>query len=384
MFSNEAGMQRKLSEYANRFGGFGEIVEKHEFRKGEGLERDLIVESYNYCLESLKETDLLAEEENISLFAGEQLKPDFVLFDPGYERFLIVELKNAKNATRQAGTELGAYANAIKNHAPMIADSDIVFIVISTDWPALLKNYLFNEIFWGHKKVLCLRPKFEGGLFLSLECLPPNEFFTSKQSPVFRSNSFSGMQYCIYGKSNSVEDLDGYVFQVKASFERIVRKAQQKNSHGFAFLWKDLRCHTSARYSVTLVDINPFEKFQEGGVGVENVFAYRLYNYISKMEVSGMTGTAIDSMKSGDFFLKSIASPSPEGAYPWRVLKGFMLEASELISFKSFGVVADLYDEYLVKYYECYGPHVQYDNPCVGLSFTEEIIHDDHFDSVML
>ena len=124
MFVNEAEMQRKLSEYARKFGGFSEIVEEHNFHKGASLEEDLIIDAYDYCLESLYETVLVTEEENISLFTKEQLKPDFLLFDPGFEKFVIVELKNAKNATRQAGTELGAYANAIKNHFPMIADTE--------------------------------------------------------------------------------------------------------------------------------------------------------------------------------------------------------------------------------------------------------------------
>lgn len=87
MFVNEAEMQRILSEYARKFGGFSEIVEEHDFLKGVSLEEDLIIDSYDYCLESLNETVLLAEEENISLFTKEQLKPDFLLFDPGFEKF---------------------------------------------------------------------------------------------------------------------------------------------------------------------------------------------------------------------------------------------------------------------------------------------------------
>ena len=378
MFVNEAEMQHKLSEYARKIGGFSEIVEKHHFCKGASLEEDLIIDGYDYCLESLYETELVAEEENISLFTKEQLKPDFLLFDPGFEKFVIVELKNTKNATRQAGTELGAYANAIKTHFPMIADTDVVFIVISSVWPTLLRNYLFNEIFWHKKKILCLQPKFIGNDFLKLECLSPNILFTNKLQTKFRSNSFSGMQYCIYGKGiyqgDPIEQLDNHIFQVKASFERIIRKSQQKNSHGFAFLWKDLRNGTLARYSITLVDINPFEKFHRHTIEIESDISEKLYRCISDCEASGITGTTIESMRNGDYFLDSIANPAHEGAHSWETLKEFMLERSELISFKPFGIIADLYEEYLKRFYIENGSDLAYDDPHFGLAFTAEIM----------
>jgi hypothetical protein len=379
MFLNEAEMQRKLSEYARKFGGFSELIEKHDFRKGTSLEENLIIDSYDYCLSSLYETVLITEEENISPFEKEQLKPDFLLFDPGFQKFVIVELKNAKNATRQAGTELGAYQNAIKAHLPMIADTDVIFIVISSEWPTLLRNYLFNEIFWNQKKILCLQPKFTENHSLRLECLPPNLLFTNTLQTTFRSNSFSGMQYCIYGKGiyqgDPIEKLDRHIFQVMSSFERIIRKSQQKNSHGFAFLWKDLRHGTLARYSITFVDINPFERFHQETIEIENDFSEKLYRCIDEWEASGITGTAIDSMRNGDCFLVSIANTTPEGSHSWEVLKEFMLEKSELISFKPFGLIADLYEEHLIKFYKENASDLKYDDPCFGLSFTEEIIN---------
>ncbi|USD52377.1 hypothetical protein J4N37_24900 [Vibrio sp. SCSIO 43153] len=378
MFVSEAEMQRKLSQYARKFGGFSEIVEEHDFTKGSSLEEDMIIESYDYCLQSLFETVCLTEEENISLFNKEQLKPDFLLFDPGFEKFVIVELKNQKNATREAGTELGAYANALKSHFPMIADTDVTFIVISSEWPTLLRNYIFNEIFWHKKKILCLKPKVFRDGPLSLVCLPPSVFFKKNIKTQFGPNSFSGMQYCIYAKGihrrEPIDALDMKFPQIKASFERIIRKAQQKNSHGFAFLWQDHRNGTLARYSITFVDINPFEKFHRDVVEIENRITYKLYRCISENEASGMTGSAIDSMTSGDYLLDSIASPSPEGSHSWEILKEFMLDNSQLLSFKPFGIIADLYEEHLQKYYAKHGSDMQYDDPEFGLSFTEAII----------
>ena len=186
------------------------------------------------------------------------------------------------------------------------------------------------------------------------------------------------MQYCIYGKGihqgDPIEELDKHILQVKASFERIIRKSQQKNSHGFAFLWKDLRNGTLARYSVTFVDINPFEKFHRQTIEIENDFSEKLYRCISEWGASGMTGTAIESMRSGGYFLDSIANPAPEGAHSWEILKEFMLERSKLISFKPFGIIADLYEEHLSRVYAENGSGLQYDDPHFGLAFTEEIM----------
>jgi len=378
MFKNEQEMQVELSKYARKFGGLSELIQEHELEKGNSLEEDIIINSYKYCLESLYETVLVSEDENISMFDKEQLKPDFLLFDPGLEKFVIVELKNAKSATRQAGTELGAYSNAIKNHFPMIADSDITFIVISSVWPTLLKNYIFNEIFWRKKKVLCLQPIVEEDNSIGLECFPPDQLFNKKIKTTFNRHSFSGMQYCIYGKGiNSgevIDSLDNHIERVKSAFERIIRKSQQNNSHGFAFLWKDLREGSLARYSVTFVDINPFEKYHEDVVEIESDFHERLYRCLSEHEVTGITGTTLDSMRNGDYFLDGIANPSPESSLPWEDLKGYMIEASELIAFKSWGVIADFYEEYLASLYKESIYDYKYDDPEIGLKFTESII----------
>ncbi|MCA4002040.1 hypothetical protein JKP10_21320 [Vibrio vulnificus] len=378
MFKNEAEMQQRIAEYAHRFGGLSELIEEHDYEAGNSLEEDLIIESYNYCLESLYETELISENENISLFDKQILKPDFLLFDPGYEKFIIVELKNSKGPTREAGTELGAYSNVIKTHFPMIADSDIAFVVISSDWPTLLKNYLFNEIFWHKRKILCLEPVAQEGSSFRLQCLNPKALFEQNVKTTFSNKSFSGMQYCIYGSGiysgDPIEKLDDNIFQIKASFERIIRKSQQHNSHGFAFLWKDFRKGSLARYNVTLVDINPFEKYQGSIINLENRFTEKLFNCLSEHEVSGMTGTTIDSMRSGGYFLENIASPIPEGFLPWGELKKIMLQNCELISFKSWGVVADLYDEFLCDLYLTSNVDYEYDNPGLGIKFTESII----------
>lgn len=376
-FKNEKEMQERISQYAREFGGLRGIIKKTNFTKGKSLEEDTIIDSYKYCLSLLSETVLISEEENISLFKKEQLKPDFLLFDIGGESFVIVELKNAANATRQAGTELGAYSNALKSHFPLIADSDVIFIVISSSWPTLLKNYLFNEMFWHKRKILCLEPSINDE-YLQLECFEPKLLINKKLNKKFNSKSFSGYQYCIYGKDiysgGEVEDLDNNIEQIKASFEKIVRTSTQNNSHGFAFLWRDFRYQTIARYSITFVDINPFDKFYQNTVELENKFTETLNSCFQENEVTGNTNSTMASVQSGGSFLKNIANPFAEGSLPWITLKGFMLENSELISFKSWGILVDMYDEFFVEHYKSTGLDTRYDCAKMGLLFTNTII----------
>lgn len=52
----------------------------------------------------------------------------------------------------------GAYAGELKSHLPFISDVDIIHVVISPHWPTLLRHFIFNEIFWMQRNILCLEP----------------------------------------------------------------------------------------------------------------------------------------------------------------------------------------------------------------------------------
>ncbi|NWB96789.1 hypothetical protein HX870_06325 [Pseudomonas gingeri] len=376
MFENEKKMQAAIGAHARNFSGFGELIEPPRFEKNRTLEENCIIESYEYCLSCIKETVLVSEDENISLFPSECLKPDFLLYDPGMETFVIVEIKNSSKPTRESGTEIGAYTNAVKAHFPMISNGDIICVIISNHWPTLLKNYLFNEIFWHKRKILCLKPKSDDPL--ELECFPPASLFNKNLNLNFHKKSFSGLQLCIYANNiynnGEIEDLDIHLEQIKSSFERLIRKSSEINSHGFAFLWRDLRKNTAARYSITYLDINPFEKFQLHEVNIESKISNTLFNIIRDWESTGNTYSTIKALSNSDHFLDDIANPFPEGSSPWWKLKEFMLEKSNLISFRTWGIVADIYENSLLEEYKSNNNIVKYDCPSFGLKFINNLI----------
>ncbi len=378
MFRDEKEMQEAMGVHLREFSGLGDIIIPCEYEKDGDARRNRIIESYEYCWKCVRETVLVSEDKNISLFASEIIKPDFLLYDPGMETFVVVELKNSSNPTREAGTELGAYTNAIKAHFPLISNGDVICVIVSSHWPTLLRNYLFSEIFWHKRNILCLQPKSTSPL--QLEHLPPEKLLNASTSLKFNKNTFSGLQNCIYANNiysgGDIEDLDKYLEQIKSAFERIVRKSNEINSHGFAFLWRDLRAHTVARYSITYLDINPCEKFQRYEVSVPNKISESLHDVITEWETSGVTYSTINTISKGDYFLKNIAGPVPEAPSPWRTLRKFMLDHSELISFRAWGVLADLHEEALLEEYKSDGGTTKYDCPAFGLRFISSIVPD--------
>ncbi|WP_162864321.1 hypothetical protein [Pseudomonas viridiflava] len=376
MFENEKEMQEAIGVHLRNFSGLGGIIIPHSYEKDSNPKRNRIIESYDYCWECVRETVLVSENKNISLFKSEIIKPDFLLFDPGMETFIVVELKNSSGPTRESGTEIGAYTNAIKAHFPLISNGDVICVIISNHWPTLLKNYLFNEIFWHKRNILCLQIK--STVPLELEHLPPEALLDANPPMQFNENTFSGLQHCIYANNiysgGRIEDLDVHLEQIKSAFERIIRKSNEISSHGFAFLWRDLREGTVARYSITYLDINPCEKFQRYEVSIPNKISQSLHAIMTEWETSGVTYSTINTLSKGDHFLEHIANPTPEAPSPWRTLKRFMLCSSQLISFRTWGFLADLHEDALLEEYKSNKNTIKYDCPEFGLKFITNLI----------
>ncbi len=157
LFSSEAEMQEWLSGLLVDSKNISDIIINLEYLKSfspANFYEKRIHDSYRICLDSLYITEMITKNENISVDPHDILKPDFVLYAPETESVVIVELKNISGPTRQAGTELAAYSCEIKSAIPFISDGDIVNVIVSTEWPALLKHYIFHQIFWQKKNVI--------------------------------------------------------------------------------------------------------------------------------------------------------------------------------------------------------------------------------------
>lgn len=373
MFSSEKEMQSWLRDILNDPEGLRRIIYSREDQCETSHTHKKVFQSYKYCLNALSMTHLVCADKDISQFSNEVLKPDFLLYSVETESWIVIELKNIAGPTRQTATELSAYANAIKSYFPGLCDGDIISIVISNEWPTLLKNHLFNEIYWLNKRVLCLKPCWSG-TEVRLECLDPNFLVGSQAGHLLSTNCFSGHQICLYGRDiysgGQLSDLENHIEQIRSAFYRIVNRSVSLSSHGFAFLWRDYREHTQAAYSITMVDVNPY-KNSLFSVTCEKGIAGDLQNILNSYESSGNTYSHFDIMEHGELYLKSICRSWPEGANNWENLMLIMEERSELIEFRCWGVVSEIYEDELAAEYERGNIDTKYESPVFGLQFVK-------------
>ena len=309
-----------------------------------------IQDTFRYCLKSLYINELITADKNISMVKGEGLKPDALLYAPETESIVIVELKNISNPAREAGTELSAYAAEVKSYIPFISDGDLINVVISNEWPTLLRHYLYNEIYWHGKNILCLKPKVIESK-IRLEVLSPTELIGGDIPVTISEKHLGGYQVCLYDDGlyhdEDRDRFDKYVSQMNTALQAMAIKGNEQQNHGFAFLWKDFRNMSLAPYSITVVNFAPFqslERFLQTSSPEEFDPPPTLERFL---ELSSEFcpvghGQALDNLVSnGERYLRHFSSPRREGFTYWGSLRNIMLGASELISFQSWGIFSE-------------------------------------------
>ena len=360
------------------------IANLHEFRARESskLDERKVLESFKYCLESLNVLDLISENENISFTPTDSLKPDFVLYAPETQSVVIVEVKNIANPTRQAGTEVSAYANEIKTYIPFISDGDIINVIVSTVWPTLLCHYIFHEIFWQQRNILCLQPvKIKGEI--QLEIIDIKKIAQDSLSLKLATEHLAGYQICLYDdqlntKFTNRARLDAYIPQMNAAMSAMASKANAQKNHGFAFLWKDGREITLAPYNITLINFSAFQSFERHFHNSDfepNEIAKRFIRIIRDHDPSGHGNSLNQITAYGEAFLKGFCSPKPEGFLSWEYLREYMLENNRsLLQFKVWGVFEEIYSEKLLLSYQNGENDLEFEDPYLGVRFINELI----------
>ena len=388
-FKYEAGMQKWLSKNLIDSEGMLELLnEEFEPYESSSLAEGKIIESYSWCINSLGLTETISEDENISLKDGEILKPDFLLYAPETESIVIVELKNSGNASRQAGTELGAYTAEVKAYLPFISEGNVVHVIISPVWKTLLKRYVFNEIFWLGRKVICLEPCTNDADEIRLKVVPPSELIADDVEIRLSSEHLRGHQLCLYDWSWPEEGgtsiLDKHIEQMKMAIAVMAQKGASLGSHGFAFLWKDFRSRSRAPYSITVVYLSPFKALErflhspDDEVLENSKITDKFLSLASEYPSigAGETDTHITSFVCD--LLKGVCSPTPEGFLEWKQLKSVMMENSELLEFHGWGMFSDLMMDMVSREYQDGNQAVSYTDPNLGLKLLSELIDPEY------
>ncbi|WP_167882724.1 hypothetical protein, partial [Leptospira kmetyi] len=327
------------------------------------------------------------KNENISLESNEILKPDLLFYSMETEGVVIVELKNSANATRQLGTEIYAYSGEVKSYVPFLSYGDIFYVIISSDWPTLLRHFIFHEIYWEEKNILCLEP-IENNSKRALKIKNIPELLEDVSSLKIPQESVTGYQICLYdhGLYKSEHDrtrLDGHLNQMKASLHVMATEGNKQNAHGFAFLWKDNREFSLAPYSITVLNLSPFSSIERFLHAIDDLsdlteMQERLFGIVQSYDPSGHGRSLSRIRETAENFLKHFCNPISEAYTSWVPLKDFMLENSELIAFQGWGLFEYKFSEELVNEFSKGNIQISHLSPELGLKVVESLIDMDY------
>jgi hypothetical protein len=388
MFKKESDMQEWLSEKLQDLEGVFDLVENEDDFDNfvpRNISEEKVYNSFSYCIKSLRLNTVITEDENISLKKGDSLKPDFLLYAPETESLVILELKNISGPTRQAGTELSAYASEIKSYVPFISDGDIVNVIISPTWPTLLRHFVFHEIFWLQRNTICLEPvELEGEVKLKILDVP--KIIEDNVSLKLSDRHLGGYQLCLYDDNLYKEPknrarLDPYIKQMETALSAIATKGYSQKNHGFAFLWKDNWQQSLAPYSITILNFAPFQSierlFHDENYEV-NAMTEKFINIITESDPLGHGESLIEITKSGIDFLKGFCKPRMEGFTTWDDLKRIMENRCDLKAFKCWGIFDELYSSKLKDEYANGNLEISNTDPFLGLEMIEELIDPEY------
>lgn len=118
--------------------------------------REKFIQNQFSCLKYFNDLEIISTDENVSISPSEILRPDIICINNKHQKVVIFELKKSTQTERQALTELLAYKHEVKNTIPFLSDSDIIFVLIATEWNTLLRHASINSIIWDKSYLSCL------------------------------------------------------------------------------------------------------------------------------------------------------------------------------------------------------------------------------------
>lgn len=389
VFSSEHEMQEWLENKFTMIEGLSELIaniESIEHYVPKNSSEEKIKQTFLYCIESLNMNELLTKNENISLEKGDSLNPDMFAFSPETESIVIIELKNQRGATREAGTELSAYAGEIKSALSYLSDGEIINVIISPVWPTLLKHHLYNNIFWQGKKTICLEPCIiDDEIHLKIIDIPVlvQADIPSKVS----EEHLGGYHICLYDNAmyqthSPVSKLHQKLQLIKSSISAIATKGEKMNTHGFAFLTGG--GHLSP-YFITVVNVAPFKSI-ERILHSNEIDSYTELPLIERKILDTYLeyipeghGVSLNALfDTASLMLGSVCSPAPEAFTSWSNLKSHILDDYEPMYFDSWGVFKDSAIDKLCEKYKSGVHDMNLNSVDLGLEVLSDIIDENY------
>ncbi|EKM15028.1 hypothetical protein VCHENC01_0648 [Vibrio harveyi] len=390
MFENESKMQEWLVDELDGLDGLNDLISNSDYLdnyKPVSEEASKVLSSFKKCARSLNILDLISEDENISIERPDSLRPDFLFYSAESQGAVIVELKNISGPTREVGTELSAYSCELRSYIPHLSEGDLFHVIISNHWPTLLRHYIFHEIFWNQKNMICLQPQ-DTSDGIKLKIISINSILEANVGFSISERHLAGYQLCLY--DNNLYDrnadknrLDSHIEQMNTAIQVMSSEGHRQRSNGFAFLWKDHLDISLAPYSISIFNIAPFKSIERFLHEVDSVNDLtemkKRFLKLTQWHAPTGHGDALQSVAdSGVPFLNKFCSPRLEGFHDWVEYKPMMLKRAELLSFHCWGIFEEMRNIVLKEEYDQGNLDLEIDDPQLGLAVINRIIDSEY------
>lgn len=386
IFDDEKKMQDWLEAELVEREGLSDLIEDFEFNTAQSVSWSFrkLMESFEYCLQSLHILEVISRNENISFSAKEKLRPDILAYAPETQSIVIIELKNISGPTRQAGTELSAYCAEVNNYLPFISDSDIVNVIISVEWPTLLRRHVIQDILWRGRKLICLRPELVGA-DIRLKVVTPDDLGCTEVDLKLSPHHVGGYQLCLYddelySDSADRDRLNAHLPQMKSALSAMAAKGHALGNHGFAFLWRDLWPESLAPYSITMLNVASFNRLDrflfELPVGEElSEIPRRFLRLVSEFSPEGHGNSLNNITDEGNRFLRAFCKPRTEGFFTWPALRDVMERRANHVAFVAWGIFGERHLDILDQEYKL-GSNPDFFSPEIGLKLVNWLVDE--------
>ncbi|WP_420299478.1 hypothetical protein [Edwardsiella tarda] len=394
VFETESEMQGWLEKELNDNNNEGlidliinnEDIEKYASRN---KPESIIKRSFITSLESLNILEIITANSNISNKRNEILKPDILAYCSERETLVIIELKNFPGATREAGTEISAYAAELKTSLYNLSDGDIINVIISPCWPTLIKHHLYNSIVWQNKNIICLEPCIYNGE-IKLKIIDIPELVQATLPETFSNEQLAGLTVCLYDDLQQqanppLTKLHDHIDLMISSMNIISGKGEKLNSHGFAFLSKEEVGFGLSPYFIHVIGIAPF-KCLERLLKTENISEYSDLPLASQKYIDiymdhsphGYSSSLFNIAMSPYEILKNICSPHIEGLTTWEEINKNIEKNWKPIYFTSWGIFKELSIDVLTDYYKRGVFNIHLNSATLGLDVVKRTIDNNH------
>jgi hypothetical protein len=387
VFSSESEMQAWLSQKIKSSDGLSDLILNGDYLDQFTPccnEEARALKSYKECYSALHINEIISEDENISLRKGDLLKPDFLMYASEIDGIVLVELKNLSGPSREAGTELSAYSGELRTYIPFLSEGDLFNVIISPVWPALLRHYVFQEILYQRKNIICLEPVVIDIDDFALNIVDISKIMECETATKISSKHITGYVVCMYhyegyGQLQDVNRLDNFLPQMKSALSVMATEGERLKSSGFAFLWKSYLPHAMSPYFISMANLSPFSSIERFMHEIDDIdeLSDMQKKFVDLVAIKGLLGhgSSLNNIyTSGERFLNKICSPRREAFQTWEVLQHYMFEMGDLIAFRGWGIFGDLFNELLIQEYEQGCIETDIMSPTLGLRVLDEVI----------